>query len=135
MELAGGMLVVGLLPFPDFGDGCAGGVDFEFEGSAGVVEVGEFLRSGFVEEHAAITDGSSLTEFAEARALPGDAVAVLGGEDSLAVTLNRQIGCDDRGVGADAGGGNSGHVAAVFEGYFDGWGFGGKDTPYQSFAF
>jgi hypothetical protein len=38
--------MLALLPFPDFGDCAAGGMDLVFESAAGVVEAPEVLRSG-----------------------------------------------------------------------------------------
>src|ERR1019366_5624147 len=127
--------VEGLLPFPEFGDGGAGGVDFVLEGGAGVVETGELLRRGAEEEHAAVADGTAGQEFADAGSGPGDAFAVVGHVESLAFAEYGAVGADDRGVGAHAAGGNAEHVAGVFEGDFHGWGVDGGDPSYDSFAF
>jgi hypothetical protein len=51
------------------------------------------------------------------------------------VAKDGAIGTDDRGVGSHTGGGNTEHLAGVFEGHFCGWGVDGNDPADKSFSF
>jgi hypothetical protein len=97
--LARPALVLMLLPFPDFGDGAAGGIDFVFEGAAGVIETREVLRCGVEEEHAAITDGAGGSEFAQARSCPGDDLTIWRHDQALSLATDGTVWTDDGGIG------------------------------------
>jgi hypothetical protein len=124
-----------LLPLPDLADGVAGRIYFVFESAASVIETRVLLRRGLEKEHASVADGSARPEFAQARSLPGDRLAIRRRDQSLAFAISGAIRPDRRCIGAYAGGGNAQHGAAVFKRYFCRWWVNRQDPSHDSLAF
>ena len=114
---------------------CCRGIDFVFEGAAGVVEACEVFRCGVEEEHATIADGASCPEFAQARSGPGDHFAIRRHDQPSSFAMDGAVRTDHGCIRAHAGSGNPEHGAGIFKRYFYGGRVGGKHPSSDSFAF
>lgn len=116
---------LGLLPFPGFAVGVAGGVDFEFKDSGDAVEAFEARGGGGVDESAAVADGSVLAEGSGADGFPGDEFTFGGAEYALAFGHEGAVGAGRRGISTDVDDVGAEEGSAIFEGDFDGEAGGG----------
>src|SRR4051794_2938640 len=83
-----------LLPFPDFALSIPVFVGVEFEDAGDGVEARQLRGCGVIEDRAAVADGSSLLETADARTLPRDLLALEGHHHAFAFSVHGPVGPD-----------------------------------------